>query len=223
MKKFREYLCEKETKASCKEKFEKWIFGEFRGKEDDTPKEDYMWERLMTFISYNSHSSKLKKDFEILQDCMPYYKEALKPNAKIVYRGTSMTANKIKSIKWTGEWKNFWVGDYVYKPHGIVQSWSTEWKIAEGWNDFSNHNYLVTLEAKVDDSFIFNADFLNKIDKATGISPESEIVRVGKQPIKTRIYISKRQYDEIIRLEKVKRTKSKSGNVLKDMMAQYEI
>lgn len=104
MQRFNTWLVEKETAKSCREKFQKHVFGEFRGVEDDTPIEAEMYAKVITWLktmnpSGDTDAKKAMSVFQTLKDCQKYYSKELKPTAKKAYRGKIITAKDITKGK----------------------------------------------------------------------------------------------------------------------------
>lgn len=179
-----------ESKENCKKKFEKILFGTFfKNKETDTKTEEQFFEELRTFLESNRISTKLKTAFDGLMDCKEYYKRILKPDDKIVYRGTVISNIQNKKIKWKTQrlFDTDLSGAMIYYPHRKIQSWTNDFEGALEFaigSEMDGLGTVAVLEAKVDEDFIFNAAFLNKLTSFD----ESEIIRVSKEPIAVKVH-----------------------------------
>lgn len=194
MKTFKDHI--EEGKLSCEERFEKYVFGVF-GNEWDTKSEHRIAKEVNAFLYFNKANPKIVKAFEELKACRSKYPKELDPkNGKIVWRGISKKNNEVKQIKFTKEYKGFYVADnFTYTPHREIQSFTTNWKTAEEFSlDGDWKKASLIIESYVDDDFIFTSKFTNMFS----ILREYEVVRISNKPLKNcRVYISKTDWKDL--------------------------
>ena len=90
---------------------------------------------------------------------------------------------------------------FSYVGNKPVQSWTTDFEVAETFsaNNVSNELIHIILETTIDDSFIFNPIFMNKIytDVIGDDSYENEVICFKKQ-MKVKIYVQDASLKKII-------------------------
>ena len=178
----------------CFETFGKYLFGEFTNKkkfikntENDLYEEDKIFKEIYKFIKGEYINKKKDKIFlkSIIQlkQCLKKYPKILKPLDIPYYRGTIIQGKKLKKIINDNPSKNknglIIIQNYIYKPHSIIQSWTTNDNIAKNFidEDLDPELGFVPIVLKTNDTsqMLFNPNFLNLITYN-----ESESVRYGK-------------------------------------------
>ena len=203
IKSFKCFILDEATKSECDKKFEKYLFGEFQYKEDDTKKEAAIFKLLKNFVMNNKVTANLPKGLKELESCKEYYRSALMPKAKTVYRKTDIKNTILKKLEWKKSGRNY-VAEMNYKAHRKIQSWSSnkamviEFESNYYPNSDKSKTTAVILKTNIDNSFIMNAGFMNKIDKYVKFDSEYEIIRFSNKLIKVKAYIDSFDYDHII-------------------------
>ncbi len=201
MKSFKQVITEM-AKSACEKKFQDYVFGEFNKMgELDTKEEERIFKTIWEFAysSTPAHKKKVIPALQILKGCKEHYKEILKPKKSILYRGIGVSPKIAKTINFDTSVDKYWSGEYIYKARSKVQSWSETWKIATKFAkleyEYDYSDVAIMLEVKLDDSFIFTGDFMNKISRKHGYGNQNEVMRVGDAPIKAKVYIEKSHYN----------------------------
>lgn len=200
MKTYKQLVTEA-TKSECEKIFQEYLFGEFnKTGEMDTRTEEKIFQAIWDFM-YRSSSANKRKAIPALQTlngCKEYYKKILKPAASTLYRGLGLSLKEINSINFGGTNKDYWVGKYAYNADSKIQSWSEKREVAIRFAEYDTTHHRnkigVLLETKVDDSFIFNGEFLNKLSTILRVGKQYEVMRIGDEPLQTTVYIDKNYY-----------------------------
>lgn len=161
-----------------------------------------------------------------LKTCIKQYPDVLLPNDTVVYRGVRFSLGHfIKNNILLPLEKPI---NHKLKSSAVIQSWSEDIKIAEGfggafldeelWEEFINDfkkvdgrgekaenmfykdkvlkKYLeleipILISTKTNpDNFLFKGNVMNKLSSSEG---ESEVIRVGNEPIDVELIVPKRQ------------------------------
>jgi len=184
----------------------KYLFGGFRNLEPDTQEEEAIFERLRDFLE-DHHGPRLEPlfvdDLLDLHKLKKYYPDVLRPNTRVLYRGTVVDGLEVISKELVKE-MNFnktlpdgspFLENYTYTPRSIIQSWTTDYQSAVDFATGISGNYEdgVVLKAVFKDKdLIFNSEFLNKVQGYN----ESEIIRIGKSPVKCELYVPLSRVDQ---------------------------
>ena len=144
----------------------------------------------------NYKSDELEYALQKLMKLKKHY-PILKPNTNKLMRAvTYSTARKkdhayiLKQITHWDERRQVFRtdGTGVYKPRGSVQSWTPDVKKFQ--ESSPTGNQFIVKATVPESQLLFDMNFLNKVDIDVGIdSPEFEIMRVSKKPVKAEIYI----------------------------------
>ena len=120
----------------------------------------------------------------------PEYKKELTPPPGTVYRGTAMPEEQLLEMKPTRrEGRHLYFDNVPHTHHGEVQSFTYDEFQARKFSEFNameRDGKPVVFIAEVDDSFVGNPRWLNKIGKEVGLKcNEKETFHVGKNQIVT--------------------------------------
>lgn len=175
-------------------------FGDFRRlREPDTDFESIIFDMMLLFVDdgeiyRNNHkfAARLRK----LNQYKEKFPGQLKPNAKNAYRGSSVPLSTVSNAN-TWPLKRFdgreWYAkeSFTYKPRSLVQSWTTRIPIAFKFAlDNSDTDLIpVIIQTAIDDTFVLNPRFTNKLSTKMHNSREHEIIRTVKSPIKATLYV----------------------------------
>lgn len=200
---------------SCVAEFGKILFADQLGggNEKNTSIENKHAKAVYDFTDFNfgeNMKPEIKKAINDLQKCVFTYPEILKPDAEIVYRGTSapimwFIKNGLIPTKDVPQ-------PYEYKAKSPIQSWTdtfdnaTVFGEAEDLNEFCRFNDItdvrlenlipkiskftipVILEYKATEKdFLFKSKYLNKMSEFDG---ENEVIRVENYPIYVNTYLN---------------------------------
>jgi len=176
-------------------------------KEPDTPAEKKLFDLLYNYVNVgptddNKGEWSLDSYYNVFQNVKKDYPEILNsniPNNKPIYRGTSISPNKLnelfkthKMIKSTIDGKEYIIIlDTIYSSRRKISSWTPNFKIA--FENFAHDiwregNYGVIIKAIAGNAeLIFNPLFINKLSGNT--FNETEIFNMTN-PIKVDIIIS---------------------------------
>lgn len=169
----------------------------------NTSTEDKIYSQIIKHIEGKNNN--IASYYDELLKLKNKFPEILKPNAQFVYRGFNLKLSKAKpSIKKEGV-KLFNDSYYILKneinyiSHPKISSWTTSQKIADEFANTSTKYYndpkiQIIAKTEVDESFLFNPNFLNILAKKAGLSHEYEII-TNKPNILCKIYLNKKQYD----------------------------
>ena len=207
MKSFEDWNIEESAKSDCRRKFERFMFGTYTNTgEPDTEYEAQVFKMLRQWVSKSTRTSRIsdRKDFQKmfreLASCTDLYTNILDPrkNGKWAYHGSSLPVKYVEAIAHKAvpvKLKNVWVmkiDNWTYRPTGVIQSWTISRAIADFFANqrvgFSSRmgsesRHPVVYKAKIDDTFVLNPDFM---DKMYG---EREVIRFENTPIKTTLYL----------------------------------
>ncbi len=168
------------------------LFGELEelyGKEyeKDMPKEKKLFDDLMDFIRGDyidlPKSTALISTLKKLMKLKDVYPKVLKKlDSELLYRGNKKidddTLNAFKKdskypIEQQGNYK-FIIVPYIYKPHSPVQSWTSNFQVAQMFGIKS------IIRAKIPaKELVFNELFLNILSNFSAVGDEDEVIRVG--------------------------------------------
>jgi hypothetical protein len=194
---FKEYIQEAITKEKAQELFGKELFGELRNKtERDTDFEKDVLNQIKKFVSSNKPTHELYSFLKILRDSKVHFPDILKPDAKIVYRGSGIPHEEIPDYsKLKPQLKNktsvYIINNFTYYPKGEIQSFTKKFKIAADQFSMSTHirNTPIIYEVQVDDDFVMSSELMNIINKNVALNKEYEILHVSNKPLKCKLYI----------------------------------
>lgn len=179
----------KYSREYCSTAFQKFAFGEYRNRiEPDTRRESDVFKILYAFVENNVGQERLSNALELIQGCKQYYQE-FQPDVRVAWRNTAIAWKHCPPIEDFVPATDFFAAPYLYKPKGLIQSFTTDENFA------AQQGAIITLECRVDDDFIMSAEFMNQISSDAVAEDESEIIRLSNQPIQTRMLLNRRQYD----------------------------
>ena len=199
------------TKIDPEKDIENVFLGDIkRSSEPDTEMESKILDVLRKFIGADpgelprAETYKLLKQLEKIKNLYP---DDLIPKAEYVYRGT-----KVKKKVYDYILDNFDIDDLPdiieaetsYTPKSNIQSWSTDYDIAEDFSlnhkmsyhwtmdDFKSEVLPAVIKAKVDSTFILSSKLTNLISVTVDDiqAEESEIIRLSKRPIKVDLLLN---------------------------------
>ena len=217
MKSFNQFINE-DTKAECMKKFERYLFGEFFGVEDDTKDEAKVWTVIRDYVAgkymHTTNRKNVVNALKQLHACKKYYSKLLEPPSGYMLRGMNAPASDLKKLNFTLETTfkpgvikpklQFYGADYTYSPRSDVQSWTTDEQTALlFWSNSSGRSpnkprVPGIFEAKINkDETLFDPEFTNKLS-AYAVGKEYEIFRFTKKPIKGTLYISEGDYKDFV-------------------------
>lgn len=198
---FKQFKELRESKAECLEKFEKVLFGSFRKKrESDTQIESEFFQLISDFINLNDVDKK-SGIFNELLDCKEYYRDILIPKVKVAYRGIVLDEKSWNKIKFHKKEGKYWIGSLMYKQKRPVESWTKSLSTAKKFSDIETDYFSgLILEHEIDDTYLFNAGFLNKIGKQVGLGfKENEIMKIGlNKKFKVQVYATDSKYKKMV-------------------------
>lgn len=126
-------------KDPCKKMFQTKLFQMVHnGEEDDTPKEEQIWDQVHNYVSSPGNYGKVKTAYAELLRCKATYKQQLDPDVKTVYRGiniTLKTALKLVDVKKLNQSAKISTKQMIghetkYRPLHPVESWSSSASVA---------------------------------------------------------------------------------------------
>ena len=129
-------------KDPCKKMFQTKLFQMVHnGEEDDTPKEEQIWDQVHNYVSSPGNYGKVKTAYAELLRCKATYKQQLDPDVKTVYRGiniTLKTALKLVDVKKLNQSAKISTKQMIghetkYRPLHPVESWSSSASVALGF------------------------------------------------------------------------------------------
>jgi hypothetical protein len=144
--------------------------------------------------SYPSEVSKiLWRKYDVLKKASSVFPQILKPrttNGTDLYRGVSSLNVELKSkllktkpSDWMedgGKWR--YTKPVVYKPHQVIQSWTSNQEVAWGFSIEVGTVFGGMLTTKQNDEFLFNQDFISLVYSRESNSKvdEEEVLHFGK-------------------------------------------
>jgi len=191
------------TSNHCFSEFGKYLFGSFSGKEEDTQLESDIFKQIYDFVSGEQMSKKkdniLITAFDKLKQCTKEYPDILKVHTQHYYRGTLIDVSQINKneLKYNRRKDAYIFNNYIYTPKSKIQSWSTNYNVAE---DFAltnakenDYNRIAGVLSTTDTSeMIFNPQFLNILKHK-----EFESIRIGGK-MKCDVIIYEEDFDKLI-------------------------
>lgn len=126
-------------KDPCKKMFQTKLFQMVHdGREEDTPKEEQIWDQVSNYVSSPGNYGKVKAAYAELLRCKATYQAQLDPNVKTVYRGiniTLKTALKLVDFKKLDKTAKVSTKQMIghetkYRPLHPVESWSASASVA---------------------------------------------------------------------------------------------
>ena len=183
--------------------FEKVAFGDFQNRrERDTKDEARIFLALRSFIRGATPENKATADAALkeLLHLKSRYPEVLEPNADVCYRGTQLQKQDYMKLVAQGNKKKLLRIDYTYSPRSSIQSWTTRNKVAAsfalnggdgsgtGWHE-TEYPYPAIIQVTVDQTFVMNSEFTDRLSRDAIGHSESEIIRISSTPIKAVLLI----------------------------------
>jgi len=149
----------------CLHKFGKQLFGSEFGDEKDNDTE-IGYKKLIELFTSHDYGPKTPIEFvkamKDLKKCISSYPEILKPEGDEVYRGTKIPFTYlIKHVKEIGP-NDF---KYTYKANSIIQSWTTDYEVAEDFSGESAKLLRLVKDFKNNFPQLENDDRLNYLRK----------------------------------------------------------
>lgn len=198
------------NESNVEDKFGKLLFGQLKqfhkGEfEIDTKMESDIFQNLLLFIrgeyTGKQASSYIVKSFNLLMKYKNDFPKELKYKSnKSLYRGIKMSEDKLKTLNLNNNnvksekinGRLYRVISYIYKPHDKIQSWTTEFSVA---NHFGIDG--VILRANIPEKeTLFSKILLNAIGRYLNYNRESEVIRVGGK-IETDLILNDNVYRSI--------------------------
>ncbi len=190
---FRDYLDEAISKDKAQELYGKILFGDLLEKgERDTKIEERIYKLMQEFVLGKGMDRYFLKFLKELRDAKVHFPDVLKPDAKIVYRGSRIDKHILENLTdgktFKGEYQKF---NYIYEPRGKIQSFTTKFSVAisEFFQEYEADETPIVYEVKTDDDFLFSSKIMNMLNQIVRLDPEYEILRISQKPLKCNIII----------------------------------
>lgn len=188
------------------------------------PEAAKIWAGVYAYISYSSRDPSVLKALQKLHSYKKFYPNELEPDSVWAFRGLRRNQETLKrmNLKWRTFDDKWMIAKGTYTNKTGISSWTTKETIAWGFahedmmpskyksmseverdfkRTFSSHEMPleipVLMQVKVDDDFLFNTSFTNKIARKELGKGEYEITRLSKKPIAVEYFIWKEIIDSL--------------------------